>query len=136
MPETPFSGLTASVKLGAHSSATSIAYISGFDLKLDKSVADVIQFGAGWKEKLPTVKDWSGSCDGTAAFATAGNQKALLDAFINDTVVTIGIYLNETTYFEGTALISSMSLSAAADDKVSITAEFAGSGAIVATIPT
>lgn len=125
-------GLTAKVSIGT----TDIAYISGVDLTMEKSIIEVLSFGNRYKEKVPAINDWSATVDGTAAFAAGATQNQLLDAYDDDTLVTLKVYLNETTYFEGTAYISSINLSGAPDDKMSISAEFAGSGAMTHTIPT
>ena len=43
--ETPFTGLTASVKIGASSSAKVLAYVSGVDLTLEKDIIEILAFG-------------------------------------------------------------------------------------------
>lgn len=131
----PFTGLTASVKLGTKESATTIAYISGVDLTLEKDIIEILAFGMQYKEKVPAIKDWSASLDGTVALATGSTQKQLYDAFESGEAITLGIYLNETTYFEGTGYVSSFNISAAPDDKISLTSEIAGSGATTLTLP-
>lgn len=132
MSEKPFTGLTAKVTKGGNP----IAYLSGFDLTLDQTIIDILQFGATYKEKVPAIRDWTGSVDGTAAFAADGSQNDLIDAAQNGTALTIGIYLDDDTYFTGTAYISSVNINGAPDDKINITAEFSGSGAVVFTVPT
>lgn len=134
MPDKPFTGLTASVKLGEHASAEVISYISGCSLELSKDIIEILSFGMQYKEKVPAIKDWTLSMDGTAAFSTDGQQKKLHDAFESGEALTVGIYLDENNYFEGTGYISSLSLEAAPDDKISISGEIAGSGAVVLTI--
>lgn len=131
MAEKPFTGLTASVKIGDEL----LGYISGFNLDLSKDIIEILAFGMKYKEKVPAIRDWSASVDGTAAFTSDGSQKKLLDAFENDTLLEIGTYLNETTFFKGQAYVSSLSIEAAPDDKISISAEFAGNNAVTATIP-
>lgn len=133
--EKPFTGLTAKVKIGASTSAKVLAYISGCDLTLEKEVIEILQFGATFKEKVPAIKDWSLSMDGTVALATGGTQKELYDAFESGNALTIGIYLDDTTYFEGTGYVTSFNISAAPDDKISLTSEIAGSGATTLTVP-
>ena len=133
--EKPFTGLTAKVKIGTSTSAKVLAYISGCDLTLEKEVIEILQFGATFKEKVPAIKDWSLSIDGTVALATGGTQKELYDAFESGNPLTIGIYLDDTTYFEGTGYVTSFNISAAPDDKISLTSEIAGSGATTLTIP-
>lgn len=133
--EAPFTGLTACVKLGTGETAKTLAYISGVDLTLEKDIIEVLAFGAEFKEKVPSIKDWSASIDGTVALATGGTQKDLYDAFNESTKVTLGIYLNPTTYFEGAGYVKSFNISASADDKISLTSEIAGTGATTLTLP-
>lgn len=136
MADKPFTGLTASVKLGEHASAEVISYISGCTLDLTKDIIEILSFGMQYKEKVPAIKDWTLSIDGTAAFTTDGQQKKLLDAFESGDPLTIGIYLDEKNYFEGTGYMSSLSMEAAPDDKISISGEIAGSGAVVSSFGT
>lgn len=133
--EKPFTGLTASIKIGKASATTVLAYVSGVDLTLEKEIIEILAFGMQFKEKVPAVKDWSASIDGTVALAKDGTQKQLYDAFENGEALTIGIYLDETTYFSGTGYVQNFNISAAPDDKISLTAEIAGSGATTLTIP-
>ena len=133
--EKPFTGLTASVKIGSGSSAKVLAYISGVDLSLEKEIIEILSFGMTFKEKVPAIKDWSASVDGTVALAADGTQKQLYDAFESGDPLTIGIYLNENTYFEGTGYVQSFNISAAPDDKITLSSEIAGSGATTLTLP-
>lgn len=133
--EKAFTGLTASVKIGADAEAKTIAYISGFSLSLSKDIIEILSFGMQYKEKVPAIKDWSASVDGTCALVNGGTQEMLLNAFESGDPITVGIYLNDTTYFTGTGYVSSLDLEGAPDDAISISSEIAGSGAVVATIP-
>lgn len=134
MADKPYTGLTASVKIGKDPSAKTLAYISGVDLSLEKEIIEILAFGMTYKEKVPAVKDWSASIEGTAALATGSTQKDLYDAFESGDPLTIGIYLDATNYFEGTGYVSNVEISAAPDDKISISSEIAGSGAVVLTL--
>ena len=135
MAEKPFTGLTASLKIGSDSNKKTLAYVSGVDLTLEKEIIEVLAFGMTYKEKVPAIKDWSISIDGTVALAADGTQQQLYDAFESGSAITVGIYLDETTYFEGTGYVSSFNISAAPDDKISLTSEIAGSGATTLTLP-
>ena len=135
MAEKPFTGLTASLKIGTGAQAQTVAYISGVDLSLEKEIIEILAFGMTYKEKVPAIKDWSASVDGTVALAANGTQKQFYDAFESGEALTIGIYLDATTYFEGTGYVSSFDISASPDDKISLTSEIAGSGAVVLTLP-
>ena len=129
--EAPYTGLTASVKVGTGPTAKTLAYISGADLTLEKEIIEILAFGMQFKEKVPAIKDWSLSLDGTVALAADGTQKQLYDAFESGAGITIGIYLDAETYFEGTGYASSFNISAAPDDKINLTSDIAGSGAVV-----
>ena len=131
MADKPFTGLTAKVKLGDEV----LGYISGCTLSLSKDIIEILAFGMQYKEKVPAIKDWSLSVDGTAAFSKDGTQKKLHDAFESGEAVTIGIYLDDTTYFEGTGYIASLEIEAAPDDKISISSEMSGSGAVTLSLP-
>lgn len=133
--EKPFTGLTASLKIGAESADTLLAYVSGVELTLEKEVIEILQFGAQFKEKVPAIKDWSISIDGTVALAKDGSQKKLYDAFESGDPITVGIYLSADTYFQGTGYVTSFNISAAPDDKISLTSEISGSGATTLTLP-
>lgn len=135
MPEKPFTGLTASVKIGTGQNAKTLAYVSGVDLNLEKEIIEILAFGMEFKEKVPAIKDWSASIDGTVALSASGTQKTLYDAFNSGDPLTLGIYLNDTTYFEGTGYVQNFNISAAPDDKISLTSEIAGSGATTLTLP-
>lgn len=135
MAEKPFTGLTASLKIGTGSTAEILAYVSGVDLSLEKEIIEILAFGMTYKEKVPAIKDWSASINGTVALAADGTQKKLYDAFESGEAMTIGIYLDDKTYFEGTGYVSSFNISAAPDDKISLTSEIAGSGATTLTLP-
>lgn len=135
MAEKPFTGLTASLKIGSGGEAKTLAYVSGVDMTLEKEIIEILAFGMTFKEKVPAIKDWSISIDGTVALAKDGTQKELYDAFESGNAITVGIYLDTTTYFEGTGYVSSFNISAAPDDKISLTSEIAGSGATTLTLP-
>ena len=135
MAEKPFTGLTASLKIGSAGATEVLAYVSGVDLTLEKEIIEILAFGMSFKEKVPAIKDWSISIDGTVALANNGTQKQLYDAFESGDAITVGIYLDATTYFTGTGYVSSFDISAAPDDKISLTSGRAGSGATTLTLP-
>ena len=129
--EKPYSGLTARVQLNG----VTIGYINSLELSLEKDIAEVLQFGAQYKEKLPTIKNWTASSEGTVAFAAGESQHKLYQAFESGEFVILTIKLDEGVYFEGSALISTLSISGSPDDALSISVEFEGSGAILFTLP-
>ena len=133
--EKPYTGLTASVKIGTGEASEVLAYVSGVDMTLEKEIIEILAFGMQFKEKVPAIKDWSASIDGTVALAAGGTQQKLYQAFESGDPLTIGVFLDETTYFEGTGYVSSFNISASPDDKINLSSEIAGSGATTLTLP-
>lgn len=129
--EKPYSGLTAQIKVNG----AAVAYLNNLELNLDKEIAEILQFGAQYKEKLPTIKDWTASNEGTVAFAAGESQHKLYQAFESGELVTLTIQLDQGVYFEGNALISSLSISGAPDSALTISVEFSGSGGITFILP-
>lgn len=134
MAEKPFTGLTAQVKIGKDAAAKTLAYISGCTLSLSKDIIEILAFGMQYKEKVPSIKDWTLSVDGTVALATGGTQKDLYDAFESGEPLTLGIYLDDNTYFTGEGYVSSFEIEAAPDDKISLSSEISGNGATVMSL--
>lgn len=134
MAEKPFTGLTAQVKIGKDTAAKTLAYISGCTLSLSKDIIEILAFGMQYKEKVPSIKDWTLSVDGTVALATGGTQKDLYDAFESGEPLTLGIYLDDNTYFTGEGYVSSFEIEAAPDDKISLSSEISGNGATVMSL--
>lgn len=129
--ERPYTGLTAEIKVND----SILGYMSGVDLTLEKTIIEVLQFGARYQEKVPAIKNWTASVDGTVAFTSGGSQHKLYQAYENDEEVTIGIFLDDDVYFQGKAYISSLNISGAPDDKMNISCDLEGNGAIALTLP-
>lgn len=129
--ERPFTGLTAEIKVND----SVLGYMSGVDLTLEKSIIEVLQFGARYQEKVPAIKNWTASVDGTCAFTSGGSQHKLYQAYENDEEITVGIFLDDDVYFEGKAYISNLNINGSPDDKMNISCDLEGNGAITFTIP-
>lgn len=129
--ERPYTGLTAKVKIGN----VTIGYISGVTLNLDRDIIGIDQFGAAYKEKVPGIKDWTASADGTFAVAPGGGQEKLFQSYDNGQLITLGIFLNDFVYFEGSALIKNLKVDAKTNEVTTLSCDFEGTGAITRTLP-
>ena len=87
--EKPYSGLTALIKING----VKVAYLNNLELNLEKDIAEILQFGAQYREKLPTIKNWTASNEGTVAFAAGESQHKLYQAFESGELVTLTIQL-------------------------------------------
>lgn len=129
--ERPYTGLTAEIKVNN----SVLGYMSGVDLTLEKSIIEVLQFGARYQEKVPAIKNWTANVDGTVAFTSGGSQHKLYQAFESDEEITVGIFLDDKVYFEGKAFVENLNITGAPDDKMNISCDLSGNGAITFTIP-
>lgn len=131
-----YSGVTGklSIKKGA-AEAVDILHMSNFSVELTKEILEVMSFGNDYKEKIPSIKDWSASADGTADFDTTSGQKTLVDAFEDGAKLEGSFYLDATTFLKGDCYIESISIEHAADGKADISISLAGSDAVLLTVP-
>jgi len=79
----------------------------------------------GYKEKTPTVLDWSMKGEG-AANDTDPNRKAIYDAHKNGELVEMTLYTGPTSGIRGQGIIDSFEMSNSADGKVEISIGLAG----------
>lgn len=133
--EKPFTGLTGSVKIGPKPTQVLLGYVSGVDLNISKDIIEILAYGMSYKEKVPAIKDWSASINGTVALVGGGSQETLYKAFDSGEPITLGVFLDETTYFEGSAYVQNFNVTSSPDDKVNLSSELAGSGALTLTVP-
>lgn len=126
-----YTGLTGYVKNGA----SAIAHMSSWELELSTEIIEVVSFGNTYKEKVPSIKDWSATVDGAVDFATNSGQAALVAAFEAGTLLTFGFGITTGIYFTGTGYIESLTITDEADGNVSISMSIAGSNAVVLTNP-
>lgn len=128
---TLYSGRTGSIKIDTKA----LGHMNSFDVSVSTDIAEAISFGNEWKEKIPTIKDWSATADGSVDFSTDSSQEELLKAFLEGTEITLHIGLTETVFFEGKAFVESLDFSMSADGLAELSASFAGSNAVVLTAP-
>lgn len=129
--ERPYTGLTARIKINE----TLIGYLNSVELNLEKDVIEILQFGAEYQEKVPAIKNWTASSEGTVAFASGESQHKMFQAYESGELVELTIQLDDSTFFKGKALVSSFSISGAPDDAMNISVEFEGSGGVTLTLP-
>ena len=129
--ERPYTGLTAKILLND----VAIGYMNSVSLSFEKDIIEILQFGAQYREKVPAIKNWTASAEGTVAFAAGASQHKLYQAYESGELVTLEIMLDDVTNFKGQALVASLEIDGAPDDALNLSAEFEGSGATVFTLP-
>ena len=128
-----YSGKTGYIKKGTGASAVTIGHMSSFSLELSTDIIEVVAFGNTYKEKIPSIMDWSASAEGNCDFEPSHGQADLIEAYQNGELITLGLGITDDIYFEGTCYIESLSIENASDDSPTISIEFAGANAIVFT---
>ncbi len=113
------------------STGKQIASAKSWSLELSLDTLETTALGDEWKKYIAGLKEWSASCEGDYAISTdTEGQKALQDAYLNGTVVTVELYVDATNYYTGSAYISSLSIEDPVDDVVSFSCEFTGTDAL------
>lgn len=123
-------GKNGKVVIG-EASTKKVVGIKNWSLELSLDTLETTALGDDWKNYITGLKEWSASSEGDyeVPVDTEG-QKALQDAFLNGTTVTVKLYVDGTNYYQGEAYINSLSIEDPVDDVVSISIEFTGTGAL------
>lgn len=124
-----YSGKTGYIKIGQDV----VAHMNSFSLEMTTDIIEVVSYGETYKEKIPSVMDWSASADGHCDFDSDSGQKDLITAHQAGNLVTLGLGITDGIYFEGTAYIESLDIDSDTEDSPTISISFAGSKAIVFT---
>lgn len=131
-----YTGVTGKLSFKSGSeTAVDIVHMANWNVSLSKEMLEVVSFGNTYKEKVPSIKDWSATADGSADFDSDGGQKMLLDAFESGAKLQGSFYLDESTFLQGDCYVESLEISHAADGKADISISLAGSNAVVLTVP-
>jgi hypothetical protein len=112
-------------------SGNEIVFANSWEVTIDHGTAEGQYFGQWWTNRTGGISSWSGS---VSAFHDQ-EGKALYSPATQNASTTILIYPNRTdltTYYSGTAIFG-FSASGGTDGYVTETADFQGSGSLVAT---
>lgn len=121
-------GKGGNLKVGS----TNVSQMSSWKLDIDIELKDATNFASnGWKEQIAGLKGWSGSSDGTWNVITdTTGQKALQDALLNGTTVSIEFNINGTNKYTGSAFVKKISVDEPVDDVVKFSVDLEGTGAL------
>lgn len=118
---------------GVYIGANKIAELTSWSLDLGADDVETTNFDSnGWKEYLAGLKEWSGSVEGNLKIDDVNGQKAILQAWLNGTILDMDFKVNEAITFSGSALVKP-SIEVPVDDKVSFSCDIQGTGPL--TIP-
>lgn len=114
-----------------HSNSKQIGGLNTFNLNINNATLDITSFGNNWKEYIDGVKDFSGSASGYLDYLDAV-QKEIVDNILssNKTDLTLDFKVTKDLTLTGSVKISSLSTTVAVTDKVGISFNFVGNGAL------
>lgn len=121
-------GKGGSIKVGA----VVISQMQSWKLDINIDTKDFTHFQSnGWSEKISGIKSWSGSSDGSWNLVTdTTGQKAVQDALLSGTAVTIEFNLDGTKKYSGSAFIKKVAVDEPVDDIVKFSIDIEGTGAL------
>ena len=110
-----------------------IGYIDNFSINVNQGSAETSQIGESWRKYKPTCKDWSGSLSGTLDYADAA-QKAIVDDLASSTpageALSCEFKVGPALTYEGEIHITSISITGSFSDKIAVSINFQGTGAL------
>lgn len=110
-----------------------IGYIDNFSININAGTAETSQIGKAWKEFIQASRDWSGSLSGTLDYADVAQKEIIDDLLSNtDTTYTVELLTNEALTLTGSVIFSSVSITGSHGDKIAISTNFQGTGALSA----
>lgn len=119
-------GKDGSFKIGT----STVGYIDSFVLNVTLENDDITAFGDKAHKRVHTLMDWSMDASGTLDTADT-QQAALLDQFKTGGTpapAEVRGYTGSSTYWVGSALLTSVSINSAVGSKVSVSYNFSGNG--------
>lgn len=114
-----------------YSSTKQIGGLNTFSLNINNAVLDVTSFGNSWKEHIDGVKDFSGSASGYLDYSDTV-QKEIVDKILSssESTLTIDFKVTKDLTLTGSVKISSLSATISVSDKVGVSFNFVGNGAL------
>ena len=122
-----FSGTAGSVVLYG-TAGTVVVGMSEWSLNASMSPVESSEFGDQWEEYVPSLRNASGSFSGNRDQTAA--QSTLITAFLAGSSVVLRLHETSSTYWAGTAYMTSMSPSLSHSGKGEMSFDFQVTGAI------
>ena len=121
------SGKKGKVMVGVNN----VAEITGWNADISADLEETTPLGKDWKEYAVTLLGGEGSAEGNwAVDSDANGQAALQAALLGGTEVALKLYVDNTRYYSGNALISNMSVGVESAGKVEVSFDFTFNGIV------
>lgn len=117
---------------GVFLGAVKVAEVTNWTLDIEADMLDSTTFdGNGWRTFIAGLKQWSGSLEAKWKVNTdTTGQKALQDALLGGTVLSLKLDVNGTNNYTGSALVSTENVETPVDDIVTANFDIQGTGAL------
>jgi predicted secreted protein len=124
-------GKGGKVKIGA----VTVAEVTNWSIDIEADMLETTNFDtSGWKTYIAGLKGWSGSFEAEWKVSTdTTGQKALQDALLGGTTVSLVLDVNGTNNYAGSAFISTESVSTPVDDVITVSFDYQGTAALTYT---
>ncbi len=111
--------------------STRIGYIDNFSVNINQASIEVSQLGDQWKEFIVGPSDWSGSISGTLDYADA-QQKQIVDDLLvpSGEPFTVKLKVSTALTLTGDVYVTSGSITGSHSDRVAVSFNFQGTGAL------
>jgi len=121
-----YMGKDGKVNIGA----ATVAFCDSWTLNTGVGTADITGYGASSRAFVQTIREWSGSFTCTMDRSDT-DQADLMDQFEDGVLADIAFQLYpSTSYWSGNGQMTGMTVNSAVDDKISVSFDFQGNGAL------
>jgi predicted secreted protein len=127
---------TAALVVGLYIATNKVAEMKAPKLTSGADMIDTTSLdSSGWKEVIAGLKEWSISSDGNWKFTDTNGQAALWAAYLAGTELDIVFRMTAAAApaFSGHAFVSKCDVSGDVADKIGVSFELKGSGALTYT---
>ena len=111
-------------------STTTIGFTDNFSYAVNMGNEETTTFGDTWKANIPTIRDVSLSISGSYDKSDSGQDTAIWTEILtgDGAIAEMRVYVSNTNYYSGAAVLTSCSIDSTAQGKISYSASFVGNG--------
>lgn len=115
--------------------ATPIAHSTSATINIEQDLPDATtKDSGGWADHINGLKSWSVDFDGLVDYSASYGAEELFDNLKNKNNVTLRWSTGSGSYWEGTASLASLSMTADMESPISYSGTFTGKGTLNRTV--
>lgn len=113
-------------------SYSAVAGVKSFNHSIDGTNIDDSEMGVAWVQRIQGLKDGKISIQGARRTDDTNGQAVILSSFLNDTDLFVQMLPNGSAGYKQQMRCSKFAIDASVEDKVNVSIELEGTGAITA----